>query len=805
MKKDLYSRYCTWRTPINDHVMGHRDGVVSLMIHWDGIDTLMESEQERHDSFHSFSQLLQKLDQDYCVEFHFWRERDNSVIKEYLDHGQNMIRGQQLGQKVREEIAEHYEHFSWTNQVALVVSRRSTTVINPLKLLTQSVAMLDAMAQQDAAKRMLEDIRPILRYLPGATICSIDEYAARIQQSHHRKGFKRGHPVKLDYSFDLADQLIAQAPQLNKEHACIEVDGEATKVILLYMYPDVAAGFFRHFAINDVEMHVSHIIAPINTRRAIDRSSEQGIKDELSIGEKGVESAVKGIAHAKAFRQFVVEHNLSIFKNAFIIHLHGEPALIQEKSDRITDWVANYGGGGGEARNHADLQGHLYRVGLPGLGRYSKYMREDHTLQIAYMLPVDVFDRGVSNPESIRLGTNGQVVGFSILKHAVSHGFTVAMTGAGKGTDKATEIMETYPFGLDWYIMEMGNTERWVVEGFGGTYTEVDPEHTVVNPMISYDLSNPDAKEPLNVTLLSGTVNSLAFLLTGGKTDLSKISPHLQPAAEKALKSLYYVKNPKGDAPLLPDLLTALEKSDYASQEQADAAKFMGANLHSFLDSAVGRVFTRPDNLTLSKGICGVDLKPVEKASSELLKFYLTFISLKFSQLAFFSSDSPARVLMDELHKFVAVAPEIVGKLIIELSRMGRKDFASIDLVTQGLAEIRHIDPEVIDGSTLRSLLYRPGNWDEIGNILEVPTTPLSVWRSYPNPEKNNLNWRPGLRSIHGRYYDLLLKFPELVLDIATTSPNDLALKRKIQERIDNDVFERVNELRKMRERKVAA
>ena len=87
-----------------------------------------------------------------------------------------------------------------------------------------------------------------------------------------------------------------------------------------------------------------------------------------------------------------------------------------------------------------------------------------------------------------------------------------------------------------------------------------------------------------------------------------------------------------------------------------------------------------------------------------MLKFYLVFLALRFTHLAF-ARRNPSRVLLDEMHKFVKSFPEVIGKLISELARMGRKDAAAIDIVTQGITEIDCIEKEVLNSMPLRALL----------------------------------------------------------------------------------------------------
>ncbi|MHB1951400.1 MAG: hypothetical protein ACYCQK_07995, partial [Acidiferrobacteraceae bacterium] len=138
----------------------------------------------------------------------------------------------------------------------------------------------------------------------------------------------------------------------------------------------------------------------------------------------------------------------------------------------------------------------------------------------------------------------------------------------------------------------------------------------------------------------------------------------------------------------------------------------------------------------------------------------------------------PCRVLLDELHKFVAHAPDVVGRLVSELARMGRKESASIDLVTQGILEIDGIDKEVLNAMAIKTLMYRSDQWDEIAARIGMPEGPLGAWKAFPYPLREP--WRQAIRGDEGRYFKLHLTFPTVLLDLAATSPPMLDAKRRI-------------------------
>lgn len=779
---DLY----TWSHPYGDHVLCHQDGACSVSIGWDGIDAEMLTPNESASKWVELYTLLSLMGVDYCAEFHFWRESDAVLADEYLDHGERMVRGQVVGMAVREAIAQHLAPYGMTNRVAVVLTYvpRKRFALGAKRQLVQ---------QGEAADELLKAAKQLISRLPGGRLHTADEYAQNILQSYNRAAFLGGAKARLDPRFLISEQLLSEAPRLNEK--LVALGGQLTKVLLVSMYPDSDAAWFAGLASLAIPLHVSQVVIPIDTKQSLRASERASDLAEGTQGKRGRSEKQKTIDDLTGFQSFVSQNGLGIFKNSYIIHLHGAREELEKAENDITDWIQGQSGGQVRAADYIQLP--YFRAGQPGQGYRSPVFRTDHTWQVANMAPVQVFRTGERNPESLRLGTSGALIGFSTSTQVVPHSFTVAMTGSGKGVAKVAQIAETYPFGIDWYIAEIGGSYRWIVESFGGVYSKIDPSETVVNPLPPYNVADLAATRPLDAKLAGGTINALSFLLTDGVIDLSI---HHAAAAQDALQMLYAVAPEGKEAPTLADLLQELQNSqrELEMEPQRKAAHEMAENLESFLSTTEGRIFARSDNLVLSEGITGVDLKEVDRASPKLLKFYLVFLALRFNHLAF-ARRNPARVLLDEMHKFVAIAPDVVGRLISELARMGRKDAAAIDLVSQGVAEIDVIEAEVLNSMPLRSLLYRPDGWDAIASRIAMPAGPLAIWKRYPDPTK--LSWRPGISSVGGDYYDLHLTFPKILLDLSATSPDDLDLKDHIGQ-ITRDPMERLRLFREAKEKR---
>ena len=784
---DLY----TWSHPFGENVIAHTDGAVSAMLEWKGVDAELMTDQERETAYSGLYAALAAIPVGWVAEWHWWRERDESLADAYIEHGAKMTRPSVLAVQLRDDMAEHLRQYSRTNAVALVLTKP------PLKRFFRG-AKHALKSQAKDAEELIEKLSEISINLRGGKIATSADYCVRIVQSYDRERYLRGNPIGIDPHYFLSEQLLRFAPALEGNLIKQGSGDLRTHALLAYWYPDAQPAWFLSCATWPIDMHVVAITRPKDTRAALKSNESKTDFAEGSIGRKGRSIQQQVAKDLNDFQNFVAANNLAIFDNAYIIHLHGTAQEISDAKHSITDWIEQ---GGGQVRNMDYAQYPYFRAAMPGQGYRAPMFRPDHTWQVGNMLPVQTYRTGEAAPESLRIGAAGQLVGFGLTSQSVPHSFTVAMTGAGKGVDKVATIAETYPYGIDWYIAEIGGSYKWVVEGFGGVYSRIDPSNTVVNPLPPYSVADYTKDYPLDAIIAGGTAGAMAFLLTDGST---RLDIHQRRAAEDALQMLYAIPDTERKAPTLPDFLQELDNADYPdSPDDQAAAKYMSAKLHSFLETTSGRIFARQDNLVLSDGITGVDLKDVDRASPEMLKFYLVFLALRFSHLAF-AKRNPARVLLDEMHKFVATAPEVMGRLISEIARMGRKDAGAIDLVTQGIMEIDLIEQEVIDSMPLRSLLYRTDGHDAIAKRIAMPQGVLDTWKAYPNPiTPVNMPWRPAMRSVGGDYYNLHLTFPQSMLDLAATGTpagqiTDLDLKDEIG-LIMKDPIERLNEFRRRR------
>jgi len=727
-----YSDYYTWSHSLGDFCIAHSDGAVSCMITWQGIDTEIMTDDEKSVHYESLLTLFEQLDSAYVYEQHLWREWDDSVARRYLELNESVERSNDFINFIREEHAQHLSCYGMTNSVALVITAL------PSKSFLSALRVKKQLKDQSLlATKLVNHANEILNYLAGSSLSKVSDYRRRIVQSYDRtQAFEQYDPSNNNPQVPLNEQLVNHVPTLKND--CLFNQNIATKVLFIYLYPDAYAGWIEQLAQVNVAAHIVQILQPVDTLKAMSDSERSSNFAEGTAGKKGADMQRRQMQDMSDFRTFVANNNLRIIKNAYIVHLHGDDEEIETLSKSLTALINK----DGQVRSNDYIQLPYFRVAQPGQGYLSPMLRPDDHIQCAYMSPVQVYAKGdTEKPESLRLANNGQLVGINYTNQSLLHGLTTAKTGSGKDVEKILTLVETYGFGVDWYTAEIGGSYQWVVEALGGTYTKIDPRETVINPLPEYTMASIEADYPLDAILVAQTVQSLAFLLTDGNV---RLNAHERSAAQSAMQLLYAVPKDNDKAPNLADYLVSLEALDFDKTEVNQAAKIMAANLHSFLDTSEGRIFTRPDNLYLSDGISGVDLKEVDKASPDLLKFYLVFISLRFNNLAF-AHGRTTGILLNEMHKLVAAFPEVIGTLISELARMGRKDAAFIDIVTQGIKELDTIENEVLNSMQFKSLLYRPDEHIEIasgsrwhrahyknGKVIKTPwvnpIAPACVW-----------------------------------------------------------------------------
>ncbi|HHS84376.1 MAG TPA: hypothetical protein ENK38_05540, partial [Gammaproteobacteria bacterium] len=623
-----YEQRFTWQHVYDGRVLIHSDGACSLMIGWDGVDPELIDADELQGRFLLLRQLLERLPEQVTLEFHLWRELDPSLAKSYFERHKQFVRAREIGTALRHSMSTHLAQYGLSNTIGLVLTWHKGT-----GLLDRLLPKRGLVNQGHNAEALLQLAAEMGETLPGATVLEADRYLERIGQSCDRDGWSAGRRLYCRPEFFINEQAITGKPVLEK--GLLRLGDSYTKVMLLYLYPDAWPGMSAELSAFPGQLHISHILRRTNTRAAMQASEKAENFTKGTTTHTGTEQKDQKVDAEGGFRHTVIANNYQVFANTYIIHLHhDDPAQLRRDANRLAGQIDRLGG---QLRMSDDVQLLFWRFAQPGQGYRASWSRPDHSRQVADMLPVQMYNAGDRDPMMLRLSHTGQLVGMSYHPDRVNHSITAAMTGGGKGVNKVAQILETYPLGIDWYIMEVGTSYQWTVEALGGTYSRIDPGETVVNPLPLYSAAIPDGEgiPRLPIEMITGTAESLAFILT----DSLQLTTAQEAVAQSAFSIMYGVEETSHNQPTFETLLDYLQLADnYANNEtELTEARAMANRLESFLSTAEGRVFARPNNFHLSEGITGVDLLLVRNKAKRLLKFYLVFLSLAFAQKAFSS------------------------------------------------------------------------------------------------------------------------------------------------------------------------
>ncbi|MCP4237567.1 MAG: hypothetical protein GY770_28970, partial [Aestuariibacter sp.] len=462
----LYHDYYSWQCQISEHAIGHADGHVSIAFSWAGVNDQLFDESEHNQILRTRLDLLKRLSTHpgLSVEHHWFRRHDASVIERYIEHSQDIVRGHDLALKIREEMAEHYRPFAMSNSVVTVFTL-SPTLGNTslLSSIFRSKTQKKTQLWAELAAKLESIFKEFASDYPAAKLLSAD-FSQWLFNSYH---FEFDTPASIDHNYDIAEQIISDKPVLSGD--LLKMGDRYFKAAIVQNNPALEPAWMLNIASSSCDIHIAQTLVAKDAVGVLNKSAEESDTDQRTATNKDRDILVKGISDAQDYRTYITENGLSVFDNSWIIIFSG--TNIETVRDTCRELVKWIGAAGGLVRHEASIQMHLYRVAQPCNGHHAQFSREDHAASIACMFPFTVFDAGHKAPDSLRMTSSFQCVGHSPSTLSVGHEFVVAQTGGGKDTQNGTEIMEVYPFGLDYYICEFGDSYRWIVEGFGGTYT----------------------------------------------------------------------------------------------------------------------------------------------------------------------------------------------------------------------------------------------------------------------------------------------------------------------------------------------
>lgn len=770
-----YQDLFTWIWKLGDHCLAHKDGAVSLMFQWKGVDISMKNQDQIDLEYASYRQFLRSVGQGHFIENHFWRSFDESKVNQYRKRTEDMVRGHEFGSFVRNEMADFVAEYTMSNQVFYAVTKPAPKHFMFLP------AERKLAKQRKMAKELLNTVRKYLSYLQGAQLVSNDVYLQKITHTARPDLYHLNPNVTYSDRFMLNYQLISDKPTL--EGDLLKVGKSYMLPMLIAFYPEHCdAGWFNQLSSwPNVEMHVSQIIEPMDTRGAMRASHSE---ERKSSGTEATSSQdyMEGKASDHAvFKQFVADNDLEVFRNTFLLTFSWpNKERLLEEVDQFTKAMSNVA----QLRYGPRFNMLHYRVSLPGQGYRTKFKRPDHEIIVANMAPITTYDCGSDYPSEIRLTANYEAVGFDTPEGNPCHGLTAAKSNSGKSQDKVITIAETFPLGRDWYIAEVGGEHggsyQWVVEAYGGNYTVINPDKTVINPFPPYSDANLDVdieagEVPLNTHLTRPTLNAIAFILIGETRELDVFELEV---AEAAMQVMYLLPEDK----YAPNFLDYLEVAkglleDYSGR-QKEALENIVEHVNSFLNGPNGRIFKKDDNLVISDGITGVDFRPlINSGNSELLKFYVTFVGMRYAQKAY-ASQNLSTIMFDEIQECTRFAPVETTNLVDQIVRMGRKDAGSFDGISQDISALKL--GASLSQMSRTSLLYMESGHDEVIDYFpRMPKKAQDLFKSFDDPAGKD--YREGIRRFDSTTYHIRYMFPQALLDLGDTfSPRTMRIKREV-------------------------
>lgn len=810
MRKNYNQKY-SWKQPISESVIEHYDNVYSFAVSWSGLTVDLTDNNDialRWSQLRDFLHILSDKYPDFLVEHHLFREKDTEVIPAYIkNHEKRMSRGKDLAEPIVCELAEYYQQYARTNNVFLVVTFNPSKN-NALHALSGILPFIKPkeLNVQSILSRIEEFYQEIKHFYKGARMLEIDDYKKLVYQHLYRKLFLTNSIPNFDYRFAINEQWILKKPELT-EDGFIEVDGVYSKVALLYLQPDANYnGFFRAIADLNASVHFSQTVVPCDTDSEIKKidNSVSVEEEELSDTSKKNKKSKREVQDSDEFTSYVYRSGERIYKNVFIVTVHGEPQESEKaQKEKINNIIraldvsvsSRYSQGDvGLYRKDKGLQLVYFRVSAAGMGYCSPFFRQDHTSQVINLAPVITFDKGFVGGESLRMSKSCQPVGFSRINEVLKHSMSVAMTRGGKGVEKTLEIIETFTQGMNWFGVEYGGTYHWVVDALKGNYIKANIE-TSINPFPKFSkYSEAFTKTQLNIR--ASTVEGIAFILLNKRWEYETSE---RAVAEFAFEKLYDGRT-EDNSPLAEDFLNILKEiqPSLTTATQKDSCALMVSNLEDFLCTDAGRALNRQSNISFDNPITFIDFKEVALISKSQAVFLLNYAVMKFVQEAFLG-EGDYSVAIDEVHKFIDIDAEATNNACKIVSRAGAKDSVWIDLITQGLTELQTLDSEVLGSISIKNFLYRQDQYSAIAERVLMPSYVTDVWSNLPNPL--NANYRPQIKGVGDDWYHFHNIFPETLLDLASTSSSDLPLKNKIALEVDN-VWERIEELRNLRKLK---
>ncbi|MCH9662418.1 MAG: hypothetical protein K0U66_02015 [Gammaproteobacteria bacterium] len=738
------------------------DGSVTVALCYDGFALYLDdnARAQAHDCIRS---VLDNIEKKHVFEFHLCRQPDQRQSEAYKNvpiHRQHRVT-----RWIRGCMAGHVAAREYRNCVFVFI----TTTAEQRGWLGAARTLKE---QAGAVEPLLALATEIMRKLPGGHIDTASAY---------RHVLATVNDNRCAGAFDSLGRCAGwfAGGRIHESDGRLRLaDGRWLKSLWFENYPEARVGFICRLTQAPASIHIVQGLKPVSVidRQAIQR--DINITASMASGASLAGARIKLQAHTD-MQAWCAKDDGDIYWNFFAVQIiDADPERVDKLARRIQEQIATQGG---LVRDYSDIQFAAWHYLLPGAGHCARRWRIDETEQLTAMAPVHVPAVGAQTALSLRLSTQNTPVNIGYRRGDVAHHVTIAMTGAGKSLDRCARILESYGTGIDIYALEIGQSLWWAIEAVGGQYHRLDPDEVMINPMPDRSCCH---NGELPIDMLATTTTALSMLLTGGA-----VLDQFEMTATQAAMRAVYANADLYPTPTISDMLVQLQNLDHDRKAIVTAATRLSDHLGAFLESAEGQRLVELPQLSMRPGAIGCDLSRIKEKAPRLLKFYLVFIALKFSQLAC-ASRNPAEIVLDEMHEFVHHAPEVVGALIDGIARMGRKNANYINIITQEEGEIEAIGRSVLNQITRKCLLYKQADHNALAARIGMPAPVARAWRAWRNPLA--LDYRYALECIDGeQWHELFLQFPEEISILSRTDPASLDLKHQISATI-TDPVERV-------------
>ena len=690
-----YKDYELNKLPIRIHegFVFNDDGSLSIGLKFQGWSIYLNSSCQQQLK-HSLRAVLEKMPAQSCFEFHLCRHPSKKLSSLYEQYP--LQRQKKFSQFIRSKMAQRIQQNEYRHLCFLIVTLRPKR--------QKWFGLGRVIREQVKLQTKLSSLaRSLCEHLPKAEIDTHGTF---------RQILRLNHDARLPY--DLKDDLSCRAwfcgGKIDLVNDLIRLpDGRYLKTLWFEDYPNASIGFVCRLSQPPITLHLVQALRPTSSYELQGVQREINISRSMAAGANLANARVKLQAH-QGLQDHCAEHRNALYWNYYALQLiDRDPKRVKDIANALRQHMASING---TVRDYPDIQYAAWHYLLPGSSHLAQRWRMDETDQVIGMCPVHSPHTGASTPLSLRLSTQNTPVYIGYRRGDVAHHTTIAMTGAGKSLDRCARILETFGTGIDIYALEIGQSLWWAIEAVGGKYHLLDPDEVMINPL-------PDRaccqNKTLPIEILTTTTIAIAMLLT----EDGRLNQFQMTSAQLAMKAVY--ANPESyPEPKLNDLHEQLLHLDHRQDEIKQAGQKMASYLGAFLESAEGQRLTGLPQLQMQAGAVGCDLSRIKEKTPRLLKFYLVFIALKFSQLAF-SHNHPAEIILDEMHEFIRLAPTTIGALIEGIARMGRKNANYINLITQEISEIEAIGSSVLNQMLRKCVMYKQGDHRALAERLGMP------------------------------------------------------------------------------------